>query len=349
MFAWRMRFRSDDIMIAPSILHSSNRFCGVKRELILKPPSVVFCSRNCGESKTISAPMFDRTTSSIMVRIGVPGETNFRRSFNVFSFWGAISEKNYLSIYRLREVFKAWIDVGIMERSILNDIRRELVCNVDEKYRENSVRFFREDIKNYGVRTPVVRQIAKKYFKEVRCLDKGEVFVLCRSLFGSLYNEEATIAVQWLSGIGETLDRGDFGVLEEFFCCVDNWAKCDDFCLSVLSHFIVRFPELKGEVKNWSRSSNMWKRRAAAVSFIRGGSWLICDDYLKDVFEVADLLLEDEEDLVRKGYGWMLKVAADSFREDVFDFVMKRRVLMPRVALRYAIEKMPREMRSLAL
>ena len=70
---------------------------------------------------------------------------------------------------------------------------------------------------------------------------------------------------------------------------------------------------------------------------------------LAAAFEIAELLLEDAEDLVQKGYGWMLKEAGNQFPEEVFDFVMKHRARMPRTALRYAIEKYPPAMRKRAM
>jgi 3-methyladenine DNA glycosylase AlkD len=59
--------------------------------------------------------------------------------------------------------------------------------------------------------------------------------------------------------------------------------------------------------------------------------------------------MQDPEDLVQKGYGWMLKVTADTRRKEVFDFVMKHKAVMPRTALRYAIEKMPNNLKIKAM
>ena len=68
--------------------------------------------------------------------------------------------------------------------------------------------------------------------------------------------------------------------------------------------------------------------------------------FLDDVFEIADLLLLDKDDLVQKGYGWMLKAASETYQKKVFDYVMKHKSVMPRTALRYAIEKMPANMKA---
>ncbi len=71
--------------------------------------------------------------------------------------------------------------------------------------------------------------------------------------------------------------------------------------------------------------------------------------FLKDVFEIADILLMDSEDMVQKGYGWLLKVASQVHQKEVFKYVMEHKDVMPRTALRYAIEKMPKELKLKAM
>jgi 3-methyladenine DNA glycosylase AlkD len=60
-------------------------------------------------------------------------------------------------------------------------------------------------------------------------------------------------------------------------------------------------------------------------------------------------LFHDTDDLVQKGYGWMLKEASRRHPEEVFRYVMKHREDMPRTALRYAIEKMPGDWKRQAM
>lgn len=71
--------------------------------------------------------------------------------------------------------------------------------------------------------------------------------------------------------------------------------------------------------------------------------------FLSDVFEIADALLLDQDDMVQKGYGRMLKVASHTHQREVFEYVMKHKAVMPRTALRYAIEKMPKELKNQAM
>jgi 3-methyladenine DNA glycosylase AlkD len=87
-------------------------------------------------------------------------------------------------------------------------------------------------------------------------------------------------------------------------------------------------------------------RRASAVTLIipaRKGK------FLKEILQIADILLLDKDDLVQKGYGWMLKAASEANQKEIFNYVIKNKSIMPRTALRYAIEKMPAELKAEAM
>jgi len=239
--------------------------------------------------------------------------------------------------------------VGLMK--VLQEVRRELKETVEEKYLRNNQQFFKEKIKCYGVRTPIVRKIAKTYFKEVKPLGKKKVFELCEQLLANKYTEEATVAIQWAGALKPEFEEKDFKIFENWLKkYIDNWGKTDDFCLHVIHPLIEKYPLLVEKVKPWTRSKNRWLRRASAVSFITtSGQYYTTGQNLKDVFYVALALLKDEDDLVQKGYGWMLKAASVTNPKKVFEFVMEHKQEMPRTALRYAIEKYPQEMRKEAL
>ncbi len=70
---------------------------------------------------------------------------------------------------------------------------------------------------------------------------------------------------------------------------------------------------------------------------------------MQQAFEISDLLLADGDDLVQKGYGWLLKEESRKHPQAVFDYVVRNRAFMPRTALRYAIELMPKERKAQAM
>jgi 3-methyladenine DNA glycosylase AlkD len=234
-----------------------------------------------------------------------------------------------------------------VEPNIILRIREELALNVDEKTKASSSRFFKEEVCCYGVKSAFVGKIAKNYFNEIKSKDKTEIFSLCEELFRSDYCEEAFIAADWAYLVRNNYSEDDFLTFEHWVeNYVNNWAKCDTLCNHAVGSFIEKFPAYVEKLKTWALSDNRWVRRAAAVTLIlpaRKGN------FLDDVFEISDLLLKDRDDLVQKGYGWMLKEASKPHRQEVFEYVMNNKKEMPRTALRYAIEKMTPDLRARAM
>ena len=230
---------------------------------------------------------------------------------------------------------------------ILTNIRKELKKNSEKKTKESSKRFFKEEVLLYGVKSAIVSKIAKKYFKEIKELNKKELFLICEELLKSNYCEEAYIVSNWLPKRLELFEKKDIKIFKKWIdLYINNWAKCDGFCNHTIGDLLEKFPEILPEIKSWSKSKNKWLKRASAVSLIlpaRRGK------YLTDVFEISDVLLLDAEDMVLKGYGWLLKEASRKHQKEVLSYVLKHKKIMPRTSLRYAIELMPEELRQKAL
>ncbi len=197
------------------------------------------------------------------------------------------------------------------------------------------------------IMTPDVRKLGKKYFKDIKDLSKSDIFGLCEELLEPGTWEERIIAFQWAFRIKNRYEKEDFQIFERWLDRhVKGWGSCDDLCTHAMGELVYQYPELIPKVKDWTSSENMWKRRAAAVVMVY---CIKKGNYLGSVFQIADALFHDDEDLVHKGYGWRLKVASQRFREEVYDYVMKNKATMPRTSLRYAIEKMPDDMRKKAM
>ncbi len=250
-----------------------------------------------------------------------------------------------------------------MKNQIIADIRQALKDSADEKTLASYGRFFKEDVKAYGVKTAEVIKIGKYGFEKIKGYSKLEIFDLCEELWKSGYSEEAGIACNWSDYLHKKYEPTDFKTFEHWVKdYVTNWANCDTLCNHTIGTFVTMYPQYIAELKKWATSENRWVKRAAAVTLIipaRKGL------FLNDILEIADILLLDKDDMVQKGYGWMLKAASMSepaanakkadpetrkkHLEAVFDYVISKKTVMPRTALRYAIEKMPQEMRAEAM
>ncbi|HZY24982.1 MAG TPA: DNA alkylation repair protein [Bacteroidales bacterium] len=227
---------------------------------------------------------------------------------------------------------------------IIESIREELIQSANEKAKLSAERYFKGGIKLYGVITPEVSRISKSYFKNIEDKSKSNIFPLCEELWKSGFVEESIVACQWAYNIHREYIPVDFKVFDNWVKnYLNNWASCDTLCNHAVGTFVEMFPEYLTSLKEWAKSENRWVKRASAVSLIipaRNGM------FLQDIFEIADILHLDKDDMVQKGYGWMLKAASQANQDEVFYYVMKRKATMPRTSLRYAIEKMSPELKA---
>jgi 3-methyladenine DNA glycosylase AlkD len=231
--------------------------------------------------------------------------------------------------------------------NLIEDIRQDLISNADEKTKETGERFFKENVKMFGIKSALLRRISKEHYKTLKDKSKSNIFTICEEIWTSGYLEESFIACDWSYFVHKNYDKPDFMIFERWVNnYVSNWAICDTLCNHNVGTIIEMYPDLVTDLKRWSKSNNRWMKRASSVSLIipaRKGK------FLEDIFEIADILHADRDDMVQKGYGWMLKSASQAHQNEVFEYIMKNKSTMPRTALRYAIEKMPAELKAKAM
>ncbi len=214
-------------------------------------------------------------------------------------------------------------------------------------FRKVQARFFKDEINIHGTRSEDVGKITRKHWKELKNLGKEEIVAICEELYKTGYLEESLMVAGFMSKLHKEYTAEDIRLFEYLIDnYIDNWASCDGFCTRVMGDYIEKYPENMPVLKKWAVSGNRWLRRAAAVSLIKPAKK---GRYLSEAFDIADILLNDTEDMVQKGYGWLLKEESRINTQEVLDYVIKNRRTMPRTALRYAIELMPKDMKIEAM
>ena len=231
---------------------------------------------------------------------------------------------------------------------LVGAINVDLGGRVDPEYRELIRRKYNVNVESFrGVRTPAVHDIAAAHYKAIKAESFRTRLELCNLLLETHVYEHKIIAFRWTHFARREFVLEHLTVFSRWLdTYIDDWTDCDDLCGQVIGEFLLKFPDSAVCVIDWAKSANRWVRRGAAVSLVlpaRKGQQLAL------AFTVSDLLLHDDDDLVRKGYGWLLKQVSKHLPDEVFSFVMERRDTMPRVSLRYAIEKLPVEMRKKAM
>lgn len=122
---------------------------------------------------------------------------------------------------------------------------------------------------------------------------------------------------------------------------INTWDLVDRSALYVVGGYLADKPR---DILYKLARSKMWPERRTAI--ISTGYFMLKLRETDDTFKIAEILLDDKEDLIHKATGWMLRVAGDSDRQKLLDFLDEHAAKMPRVMLRYAIEKLPSDQRK---
>lgn len=203
---------------------------------------------------------------------------------------------------------------------------------------EVSARFFKTGPGQYGegdifigIRVPVLRQIAREF----KALPLTEV----KTLLTSDIHEERMLALLILVNSLRRCDDAHHKAVYDFYVShtshINNWDLVDTSAPAIVGGYLLnrhRKPLMK-----WARSKNLWERRIAIIAtqhFIRH------DDF-DDTLSISEMLLSDEEDLIHKATGWMLREVGGRDQPTLIDFLKRHHAKMPRTMLRYAIEHFP--------
>ena len=189
------------------------------------------------------------------------------------------------------------------------------------------------------LKTGDIRIISAKLFKAVKGKPVEYVFLVCDELLEQRNWPMDVIAYDFAYRMRKQYDEQTFPVFESWLeKYVRGWGDCDDFCTHAFGELICQNTSLTEKTITWTKRDEFWMRRAAAVVLLPSiGKGKYGET---NPLRVSDILMTDEHHLVLKGYGWMLKMLSTKEPELVFDYLLKNKAVMPRVAYRYALEKM---------
>lgn len=188
-----------------------------------------------------------------------------------------------------------------------------------------------------GVKVPPLRKIAR----ESRDLQLSQI----EKLLASPVHEHRTVALVIITERAKRADAAELKELYDFYLThtdrINNWDLVDISCRDVVGGYLLEIGKPE-KLRPLASSKSLWERRIAMVStwqFIRAGD-------TEPAFDLAERLLADEHDLMHKAVGWMLREAGKVDPDHLDEFLLKHAAEMPRTALRYAIERMPPEVRE---
>jgi len=223
------------------------------------------------------------------------------------------------------------------------NIRDELRRLGNKEIAEHSQKFFKTGRGQYGegdrflgIRVPVLRKLVTKY----RGISIDETSQLLKSEF----HEERLLSLFMLIDIFKKAKREDKKTVYNLYLdntkFINNWDLVDCSAEHIVGAYLRRIK--KQPLYNLANSEILWERRISIIStfhFIKNNEFV-------DSLKISEILLHDEEDLIHKAVGWMLREIGKRDIEAEEGFLRKYYNEMPRTMLRYAIEKFPEEKRK---
>lgn len=188
-----------------------------------------------------------------------------------------------------------------------------------------------EEDKLIGVRTPILRKLSKKYvdinyddietllhneYHEVRLLS---LFILILKFKADKYKREFIV--------NRYIENADY---------INNWDLVDQSAPYIVGDFVFHDRDNLSLLYKLAKSKHLWKQRISIVST----QYLIKNSFYEPTIKLSEYFLIHKHHLIHKAVGWMLRELGKKDIYELYSFLDKYASKMPRVMLRYAIERL---------
>ncbi len=230
---------------------------------------------------------------------------------------------------------------------IADHIRRVLKDGGSAPHSEEVQWFFKEEVQSRGWYTADLRKVAVRMRRTI-LREQGLEFLIevADQLFrGSMLEEKVSAVMLLESQTAKFADR-EFARFDSWLDRVSSWADHDSLVHNLIAPMVLLKPARCREVFRWAKSRDRWRRRAACVALIRSTRE---KKLFAEIVRLSNQLLPDNDDMVQKGLGWLLRETAKADPQRTVPYLMKIRDRAPRLVLRTACETLPVRLRRTVL
>jgi len=219
-------------------------------------------------------------------------------------------------------------------------IREHLGAKASAEHAAGVQWFFKYEVSSHGWYTAPLRKFSLLTRKEI-LQEGGESLLMdvAEKMFAGQFLEEHNVGVYLLEPSAENYGKKELLRLQTWFPRILSWADHDALVYGVISAIILNHPELIPNVFRWAKMNDRWHKRAACVALIRGTRVML---FRKEIERLTKILLNDPDDMVQKGLGWLLRETAKADPTGTVPFLMSIRAIAPRLVLRTACETLPK-------
>ncbi|HET6175502.1 MAG TPA: DNA alkylation repair protein [Candidatus Sulfotelmatobacter sp.] len=219
------------------------------------------------------------------------------------------------------------------------EIRRALKDGGSAEHASGVQWFFKEEIKSHGWYTAALRRAVRQCRRDIlREHDFDFLVKVADELFSGCVLEENVAAIFLLEKLDARCGDREFRMFEAWLDRISSWADHDGLVHYLIAPMVAADPSRVKTVFRWAKSKDRWHRRAACVALIQGTRQ---KKFLPQIKKLSDSLLSDEDDMVQKGLGWLLRETSKYDAKRAVPYLMKIREHAPRLVLRTACETLP--------
>jgi 3-methyladenine DNA glycosylase AlkD len=228
---------------------------------------------------------------------------------------------------------------NIKPSEVASEIRSMLRSGGSAEHAASTQRFFKEEIQSHGWRTAGLRRTVRQLRREILRENNFDFLVnVADQLFSGPIHEEKNAAVFLLEQMEAKCGDKEFKLFEAWLDRITNWSDHDGVVHYLIAPMVAAKPARAKNVFRWAKAKNRWHRRAACVALIRGARKKM---FFPEIARLSDSLLADDDDMVQKGLGWLLRETAKHDAKRTVPYLMKIRPHAPRLVLRTACETLP--------
>ncbi len=226
----------------------------------------------------------------------------------------------------------------------LFELQQEIRTQADPERAKNCLWFFKtgpgeygEGDKFLGINNPAMRKIAKQYYSTLTLNYLGQ-------LLNSKFHEERQIALFMLTLKFSKASPPEKKQIYDFYLkntkFINNWDLVDCSAHKIVGLYLQ--DQDRSTLYKLAKSTNLWERRIAIISTF----YFISQNDYQDALKIAEILINDQHDLIHKAVGWALREIGKKDQKVEETFLHPHYKTMPRTMLRYAIEKFPEPLRK---
>jgi len=219
-----------------------------------------------------------------------------------------------------------------------------LKSNRNDEIRNGQERYLKKVVSCYGITSKPLIHLFSDYYKDhLSHLDIDTKISLAHELISTKYMEQKEFGIKILGKNVKMLNVKHLPQLETFLAHINDWATCDSFSSKVMGELIKQDSAVGKMIRPWKDSTNLWQQRSGCVSFLKTAKQ---GKHKETIFKICQTCVKSPERFVQLGNGWVLRELGVHYEDEVVHFIKSNYDSFSREGLRYAIEKMDKDLRS---